>query len=209
MTHLTDTEIVDFLEDALPPARVAHLEACPPCRQKANDARTAMARAIEADIPEPSPLFWERFSERLHDEIRGAATTTPAGWRRWADHAGFRWALSGAIVVALLVGAAWRVTAPTLRHNVAPAQTPGPTPAGSGQVRANDDAAIDDGLNPDADPAWAVVRTLADEVTWSDAVEVGLAARPDAAERAARTLTSDERSELLRLLEAETRRPGA
>ena len=206
MTHLTDTEIVDFLEDVLPRARVAHLEACAPCRQKAHDARDAMTRAIEADIPEPSPLFWERFSERVHDEIRVAAAA-PAGWRRWTNH-GLRWALSGAIVVALLAGAAWRVTAPTLRHNVVPAQSPGPSPAGSGQARANDDA-IDDGLNADADQAWAVVRTLADEVTWSDAVEVGLAARPDAAERAARTLTSDERSELLRLLEAETRRPGA
>ncbi|HET7220811.1 MAG TPA: hypothetical protein VFJ02_22315 [Vicinamibacterales bacterium] len=206
MTHLTDVEIVDFLEDTLPPPRAAHLENCESCRRRTSDARDTLTRAIEADIPEPSPLFWDRFSEQVRDEIGETTASASAGWRQWLDHAGLRWAVSGAIIVALIAGAAWRVTAPTVQHTGVPAQ---PSARDVKPVPSGADVSIDDGLNADADPAWAVVRTLADEVPWSDSVEVGLAARPDAAERVADTLTSDERSELLRLLRAEIKRPGA
>jgi hypothetical protein len=204
MTHLTDVEIVDFVEDALAPARAAHLETCDGCRRRAQDARDALARALESDVPEPSPLYWERFSDRVRDGIRG---TTPgaAGWRQWLDHAGLRWALSGALVLAVIAGAAWRVMAPTMSHPPASSQ-PAP-PEASSAAPANGEATLDD-VSVDADPAWAVVRTLADDVPWSDAVDVGLAARPDAAERVADTLTSRERSELLRLLQAEIKQPG-
>jgi hypothetical protein len=60
----------------------------------------------------------------------------------------------------------------------------------------------------DADPAWAVVRTVADSVTWDDAV-TGIGAEPGAAETVANTLSAEERSELVKLLLAEAKRPGA
>lgn len=200
MSHLTDIEIADFVEDVLPASRAAHLETCESCREKAFDARDALSRAAEADIPEPSPLFWDHFSERIQQELRddGTRVSRRSGWRRWTEHSGLRWALSGALVTALLAGAAWRVTAPTLRRDFA---VPPSAQSTTDPARAGDD----DRLNADADPAWAVVRTVADEVPWSDSIEAGLSPRPDVTERAARTLTSDERSELLRLLELETR----
>jgi hypothetical protein len=204
MTHLTDVEIVDFVEDALAPARAAHLETCDGCRRRAQDARDALARAIESDVPEPSPLYWERFSDRVRDGIRD---TTPgaAGWRQWLDHAGLRWALSGALVLAVIAGAAWRVMAPTMSYPPASSQ-PAPPEAPSA-APASAETTLHD-VSVDADPAWAVVRTLADDVPWSDSVDVGLAARPDAADRVADTLTARERSELLQLLQAEIKQPG-
>jgi len=205
MMHLTDVEIVDFVDNALPPARAAHLERCDACRRQANDAREAWLRASEDDVPEPSPLFWEHFSARVHEAIRETNASSVSFWSRWMHHAGLRWALSGALVMALLVAAVWRVTTPSVDD--APAAPEARTSATPTAV--DDQSAATDMLDTDSDPAWALVRTLADEVPWSDAVQAGLAARPDAAERAARTLTSDERSELMRLLEAETKRPGA
>jgi hypothetical protein len=61
----------------------------------------------------------------------------------------------------------------------------------------------------DADPAWAVVRTVADDVQWNDAVVSGIDAQPGTTERAMQSLSAAERSELVRLLLAETKRPGA
>ncbi len=63
--------------------------------------------------------------------------------------------------------------------------------------------------DPETDEAWALVRTVADDLPWDDATEEGLGVRPDSAERALATLTRDERSELARLLEAATKQPGA
>lgn len=194
MTHLSDVEIVDFVEDGLAPARAVHLEACDACRRRAQEARDALARAMEADVPEPSPLFWDSFSDRVREEIRGTTPGAAAPWRQSVDGAGLRWALSGALVLALIAGAAWRVMAPaTLQTGTRPASSP---------ARANGDGSMGD-VNATADPAWALVQTLADDVPWSDSVDVGLAVRPDAADRVADTLTAKERSELLRLLRGE------
>jgi hypothetical protein len=221
MTHLSDVEIVDLIEygaDSLAPVRAAHLETCESCRRRANDARDTLARAIAADVPEPSPLFWDRFSDRVHEGIGETAAGASFGWRRWLDHTGVRWALSSALVLALIVAAAWRVMAPTIQHAgdlrpsgaaIPPLPPTHDKPATSITDASVNDGLNDDGLNADADPAWAVVRTVADEVRWSESVEVGLAARPDVADRVADTLTSDERAELVRLLQAEIKRPGA
>jgi hypothetical protein len=66
----------------------------------------------------------------------------------------------------------------------------------------------DDAFDPDTDEAWALVRTVADDLSWDDAAAEGVGVRPGSAERAMMTLTVDERSELVRLLQAETKQPG-
>ncbi len=55
----------------------------------------------------------------------------------------------------------------------------------------------------EADEAWALVRTVADDVSWDDVTAEGLGVRPGVAERAAMELTVAERSELVRLIDAE------
>jgi hypothetical protein len=61
----------------------------------------------------------------------------------------------------------------------------------------------------DNDQAWALVRSVADEVDWNDGVAADLAVPSGWVERVALELTSAERDELLRLLKAESKRPGA
>ena len=78
------------------------------------------------------------------------------------------------------------------------------------------DAAGFDALDPAADPAdpaddvaWDLVRTVADDVSWDDGTVDGMGMRPGSAERAVGMLTTAERTELARLLEAELKQPGA
>ena len=214
MTHLTDVELVDLMDGTLAPARARHLEACEACRASASAIRETLARAADAEIPEPSPLFWEHFSARVQEGVR-AEPVAPSGWFGWAQSATLKWArpgkwaLSGALLTLLLVAVVWRASAPR------PASTVSERVA----TTLVTDPADPDGFNPDLDEAWALVRTVADdvardtpasdEIAWDEVATEGFGVRPGAVEHAMVALTGDERSELLRLLQAETKQPGA
>ncbi|MCA1560401.1 MAG: hypothetical protein LC804_09090, partial [Acidobacteria bacterium] len=84
------------------------------------------------------------------------------------------------------------------------------------RVPATDATVLSPGANIDADDleadkAWALVRTAADDMEWreEDAHAAGLNARPGSAERAVLELSTEERIELARLLDDELRRSGA
>jgi hypothetical protein len=211
MTHLTDVELIDVIDpmDAtLAPARARHLDACETCRAKAAAMRETLSRAADAEVPEPSPLFWEHFSARVQEGVR-AESVAPSGWFGWAQSGTVKWAMSGALLTLLLVAVVWRASAPRRASTVsAPLATTAVT-----------DPADPDAFDPDLDEAWALVRTVADdvardtpasdEVAWDDVAMDGFGVRLGAVEHALVALTGDERSELLRLLQAETKQPGA
>ena len=204
MTHLTEAEFVDLLDATLPPSRESHLDACDDCRAVAATMRDALSRAAAVEMPEPSPLFWEHFSARVHEGVRGAESDAAATWFGWAHGETFRWAMSGALLTLLLVSGVW--------VSVWRARAPGAATATTASNAPIADAASDrdlDGFDPDTDQAWALVRAVADDVSWDDAEAGGVGVRPGSAERAMVTLTTDERSELVRLLQAETKQPGA
>jgi hypothetical protein len=204
MSHLTEVELVDLLDGCLPIDRGRHVDACASCRERADDLRLAIDHASDASIPEPSPLFWEHFSARVRAGISTSANNAPTSdsvsgsWLGWLRHEGFTWVVAGALVIALIVGAAWQVSAPSPLSPQVVERTSTPPRLDNPDLP-----------DADADPAWAVVRTVADEVQWNDAVVSGLDAQPGAAERAVQSLSSAERSELVRLLLAEAKRPGA
>jgi hypothetical protein len=208
MTHLTDVELVDLVDGTLAPVRARHLDDCETCRASASAIRETLARAADAEIPEPSPLFWDHFSARVQEGVR-AESVAPSGWFGWAQSATVKWALSGALLTLLLVAVVWRASAPR------PASTAsGPVATASGTGPADPDQ-----FDPDLDEAWALVRTVADdvawdtpasdEIAWDEVATEGFGVRPGAVEHAMVALTGDERSELLRLLQAETKQPGA
>ena len=205
MTHLTDIEFVDLVDGTLAPARARHLDACETCRASASAIRETLSRAIDAEIPEPSPLFWDHFSARVHQGVR-AESVAPSGWFGWAQSATVKWAMSGALLTLLVVAVVWRASAPR--------------PAASASEPVATASSIDpDAFDPDLDEAWALVRTVADdvardtpasdEIAWDEVATEGFGVRPGAVEHAMVALTGDERSELLRLLQAETKQPGA
>jgi hypothetical protein len=61
----------------------------------------------------------------------------------------------------------------------------------------------------DEDAAWALVRSLADDLHYDDALAAGVQPAPGSVERAATELPEAERAELVRLLRNEMKRIGA
>ena len=207
MTHLTDVELVDLLDGTLASSRERHLDACDSCRATAASMREAVARVADVEPSEPSPLFWEHLSARVHEGVRGAEISEPARWFGWAQAANARWAIAGALLTVLLVAGVWRASAP-VPGNVASSVT---TASIANVTPDVDHDAFDPETpgDPVDDEAWALVRTVADDVSWDDAAAEGFGVRPGSVEHAMARLTGDERSELLRLLAAETKQPGA
>jgi len=194
MSHLTERELVDVIDGVLPADRRAHLDACAACRGDLASLRETLDAVLTVDVPEPSPLFWEHFSARVCEGVNNL-TVERAPWY----HAGlnWKWAAPALVAIVLVVAGVWRWSPPAAEHDA------------NADVFAAFDAGSDLG-DADGDEAWAVVRTIASETSLEDVTEASLATNPGSAERAAQLLTLEERRELYRLLEAETRRrPGA
>jgi hypothetical protein len=203
MRHLADVEIVDLIENALAPDRARHVEDCRECRERADALRAALARAADVEVPEPSPLFWEHFSGRIRERVQEEQIDRFGDWFPWLEGPAVKWAFSGALIALVIVAGIFTIR--SSRHSDEPTMVSG---ASRGSEAAPDDAALSP-ADIDTDEAWALVRAAADDASWEDAVGAGVASGPGQAERAALTLTPDERLELLQLLRAETKRPGA
>jgi hypothetical protein len=208
MRHLTNEELLDLAEGDATPAVVdranTHLASCAQCADELDRARTALSMArdpLSADVPEPSPLFWEHFSARVSDAVAAEPTARAPRWFNGAW--GWPVIVPAAAVVALIVAVALRVgPAQPASQTAANAQ------ASSAITVANPgDATVDGG-----DSALALLADLAGDFEWDDAADAGLLAGSGAIDRAMSELTADERVELHRLLNEELKRwktPGA
>jgi hypothetical protein len=198
MNHLRESEFVDLLDHVLPAERARHVEECSACAEQIEALRSALGRVADVDVPEPSPLFWEHFSSRVREGVKDATPADSAPWSGWIHQPGLKWALAGALVAVLAVVGVWRSGRVTLSPQPETVIVSEASP-----VDAPDIADADD------DRAWDLVRVVADEVPWNDDVDASLATRPGTVERAVLSLKGEARAELVRLLEAETKRPGA
>jgi len=126
--HLAEDEIMDVLEERAGSAERAHLAACGDCAARLADVSEGLVLAREADVPEPSPLYWEAFRRQVGRRI--VAEPAP---RRWA------WLvpLASAAAVAL-------VALPLLRSRLVenPTATAAMLPAWSSLPPAEDDDAL-------------------------------------------------------------------
>jgi hypothetical protein len=191
MSHLTADELVDAAEGTLNPARLVHVSECAICRGEAERLGTALRAATEADIPEPSPLFWEQLSSRVHHAI-ATEDVTP---RRWAP------AWLGWPVVAPIAALALIVIA------LAAALTRGPAaPVPSDAEPAAVVAARD--LDTLGEEQWAVVSEIVGLVDVEEAREAGIVVRPGDVEEAALELTAAEQQVLVDLVKAASEKPG-
>jgi anti-sigma factor RsiW len=75
-----DSELTDYVTDALPPAEraavAAHLEACADCRRIVEESRVVLA-ALTANLPAPPPIDWSRYQA----DVRARVQTR--GHRAW------------------------------------------------------------------------------------------------------------------------------
>ena len=184
-THLSSNEFVDALERALPAERREHLEACDGCRRQLEELRVVLGDVEDASgIPEPSPLFWPHFAERVRQATSTEPVVAPRSW--WIS----AWRPLAAAAAGLGVLALFLV--PRSSPTVAPPEVTVSESAGLvGEV------SFDDG-------AWEDVMGIASTsgLPWEDVEQV---ARPRAgtADALISTLTPAERQELARMLRAE------
>jgi hypothetical protein len=178
------------VEHSLAAARRAHLASCAQC-QAQTAAVVAMLREAEAvSAVEPSPLFWDHFSDRVRAAIASEGSV-PARAARWFD-----WpVLAPFAALALLVLA--------LVASVPPSVTP---------VDQMVSATLPAGTEPadlaENEDRWAMMFDLVGDVDLDAVVDSGLLGRPGSAESALMQLTSSEQEELVRLLREELRSGG-
>lgn len=192
MTHLDDEQLLDAAEGRHEAASAAHLEGCPSCHAQVRELRDVLSQVALVESPAPSPLFWDHFRNR----IRGALDPVPESSLPAGSLFGFRWlsVASVALTLALVTAAAL-----TTRQTVDPIGGP----RGTVDSSSSQPASVDD---LDEDEAWALVRSLADDLDYDVAREAGVAPAPGALERAAAELSATEQSALIRLLEEEMKR---
>src|SRR5262249_19027976 len=66
--HLTPEQMIDAAE-SVRSVGIPHLASCEPCRRQVAELRGVMSAAANADVPEPSPLFWDHFSARVTEAV--------------------------------------------------------------------------------------------------------------------------------------------
>jgi hypothetical protein len=132
--HLSEERLQDVVEGGADEGARAHVTACSACRRRVDEAALGLALAHEAEVPEPSPLYWEGFRRQVGRRILSE------------DRTSWRWRL----VPLLAAAAALVVIVPSLK---APRGAPGSlapvVPAWSALPPAEED------------PGWVVLEGLA------------------------------------------------
>jgi anti-sigma factor RsiW len=96
--HLSDQTMTDLLEGRGTTGEQAHLDSCPACAARLDEARAALELASGVEIPEPPGLYWEALRRNVSRRI----AEEPPRRARWG------WVLpvaagAGALVVAFLL----------------------------------------------------------------------------------------------------------
>src|SRR5438552_5435196 len=80
--HLNEHELVDLADGSRTEASAPHLATCSDCRRQLADLRATLASVAAVDVPEPSPLFWDHFSRRVHEAV-DAQGRPGRSWLPW------------------------------------------------------------------------------------------------------------------------------
>lgn len=79
--HVMDETLLDVLEGTADPESRRHAETCATCAERVAEARGGQLLALAADVPEPSPVYWEAFRRNVGRRIESDAEGR--SWR-WA-----------------------------------------------------------------------------------------------------------------------------
>jgi hypothetical protein len=197
MRHLTSEQLIDLAEGGRAASSTPHLQSCETCRNRLAELRATLSVAASVDVPEPSPLFWDHFSARVHDAVEaeraaGASVFSRWSWLRltplWAG------ALAAVVLAIVIVTSGGRPGQPVS----APA---GPAASAAGS--------LDDTLSLGDDPSLSLMADLAADLDWDAASEAGLTTHVGVDNDAVTELTDGERLALNQLLKGELAHRGA
>jgi hypothetical protein len=197
--HLGAEALVDLAEGTRPESSAPHLESCEACRRQLEEVRGMMKAVADVSVPEPSPLFWNHFSTRVHEAITAEGAPRRLGWSAAWSWSRLMWPLSIGAGVALLAV----VTFMTGRIGHAPQ---GENPVAESAAVVTESSALAELATLPDDPSLELVADLTEDMDWDRAREVGFAPRQDALEREVGQLSDVERRELHRLLQRELSR---
>lgn len=187
MRHLTESELLDVAEGTGSAASAGHLVECDACRREVGELQTVMAAAAAVEVPEPSPLFWEHLSARVHAGVSAEAGHSTLGWLpRWVP-VGVLAPVGAVAMLALVAALVW---GPTRESS-----TSAPDTAVTSTMAADEMAAVGD------DASFALLAALSAELDWEAANEAGLVPPGDVVDDLVSSLSGGERGELHRLLQ--------
>jgi hypothetical protein len=205
--HLNTEELVDIAEGTRPERAAPHLAACAPCRAQLSELRAMISAASEADVPEPSPLFWDHLSSRVSAAVAAEPASRPSpGWpeRLMAVRAYAFVTVAATVLIAAAIGSRVQAPAPLLPPAAIGVTVSPPPIAPVAEARPE----LLSDVTPDNDPSLTLVASLTDDVDLETAREAGLAPR-GSAEHAVTHMSDGELNELGRLLKEELARTGA
>ena len=185
MKHLSNDKILAAVEGSASGA--SHLSTCDWCRTRVAELRQVLSLASEVDVPEPSPLFWNHFTERVREAVSTEPPPQLFGWRfnlTWMAN------VVGALAI-VVIGVTITMKTAQPAGPVVPATTA--EVAGAG----NNLSSLDD------DPTWALMGELASQIDWEDASEAGLTAQPGSADQALAQMSEEEQRQVVELLQLE------
>jgi hypothetical protein len=195
MTHLSESEFVDLVEDTLDPRRAAHVETCASCREQADAFRAMLRRTADVDVPEPSPLFWDHLSNRVRAEV-AADPGAGSGWSGFGIRQLVPLAAAAALILAVFSGT-------LLIRAARDGHTGMPVVDRTASVAPARPDAMPDAANAEV---WAVLTAAASDVAFEDAHDAGMHIHPAAIDHAVQDLSAAELNELGRLLQSELKR---
>ena len=187
-------QFIDVLDGSAEDTTAAHVAECAVCQATLAEVRLTLAAAAEAEVPEPSPLFWSQVNARVRGALDGTTQHGATGWWAWLRFDVIVPLAGMALIVAALTNAVGRV--PTSRS----AARPGGEGAEATVVTATaEEPASGDG-------ALELMLDLAATLPGSEWDTFGLAALPDLGV-VAQSLSHDEQHALVVLLQAAVDRP--
>ena len=198
--HLGPDQLIDLAEGARPESSEPHLESCEACRRQLAAMCAMMSAASEVTVPEPSPLFWDHFSERVREAVALAgAPRRSSRWQPW---------LRPLVVLPLSVAALAAVLLVAVlvpQPDVVPA-----TPEVATTPRSPDfpEQPAFEPLDASGDASLNLVADLTAELDWEAASRMELTTHAGGADEAVRELTGGELRELQRQLKEELARAG-
>jgi hypothetical protein len=72
--HLTDEAVLDLALGEAGPAQRAHAAECEACAARLDETRAALELARRAEVPEPSPLYWQALRSGVSRRIAEAGS---------------------------------------------------------------------------------------------------------------------------------------
>jgi hypothetical protein len=197
MGHLSSEQLIDLAEGVELESSAPHLESCSLCRQQLADTRAAMAAVNEVSVPEPSPLFWDHFSARVHEAVEAerASNASRGSWSWLTGRPAWAGGLAlAAVAVVLLVRAG---------------HAPRSQEPSASSVSVTEGKPLTDEPGTFDDPSLSLVLDLAGELDWDQAREAGLTTHVGVDDDALAQLSDAERLELQKLLKGELAHRGA